>query len=157
MKRILIPVGVVSTILLGFLIWLVVQSYNDNIYERHLLTHFGSVSEQASAIAEYDGLRVCVSPENLLRINDDLGRKSRKRVTFRPDYIEETQVRITFPDGAEFLIAEDPDDAKLCYILYTYDGTQLYYSTSNLDTLGWVRKAVSLEGLYVPNQLLDDE
>ncbi|MGN1308128.1 MAG: hypothetical protein ACI4V3_10715 [Faecousia sp.] len=141
---------------LGAVIFFVVRSYDNNTYNRRLLIHPASITAEAPAVAEYDGMRVAISPRNITRIMDDVGRKSRDNVYLRPDYVTETAVKITFPDGAEYIVGQDPEDEQRCYILYSYDGSSLYYSTYKLSTLDWVRKAVSPDGLYEPNTILED-
>lgn len=155
-KMILAVVALLAVGGLGAMLFFVMRSYDNNTYNRRLLSHPASITAEAPAIAEYDGMRVALSSRNVTRVMEDVGRKSRDDVYLRPDYVAETAVKITFPDGAEYIVGLDPEDEQRCYILYSYDGSSLYYSTYKLATFDWVRKAVSPDGLYEPNTVLED-
>lgn len=156
MKKILIPLIIFMSALIGFITFGISRSYAKVQYEKDVMSHVMSVGTKGNLEAEYQGTKTNVVGQNVRRINSVLTVSEMKRIYKKPALDEKDGVCLSFPDGAEFILIEDPDVEDGVYIGYSYKKRVKWFRVEGYDTMMWVTRAVSLEGLYTENERITE-
>jgi len=115
----------------------IIMYYNTQRLQRDTNIHSAVNSVYGETYGETEDGRVLMSEANVYYFLKAMTRYGMRYRFVTPDVSGMPQVRITFFDGAEFIIAdagEDKDGADVAYIVYTYDGRTLSYSLSGYST-----------------------
>ena len=156
MKKILIPLIIFMTALIGFVTFGISHSYAKVQYKKDVMSHVMSVGAEGNLEAEYQGTRTNVLGQNVRRINTVLTVSEMKRIYLKPPLDEENGVYLSFPDGAEFILIEDLDADDGAYIRYSYKNRDKWFRVEGYDTMMWVTRAISPEGLYTENESITE-
>ena len=156
MKKILIPLIIFMSALIGFITFGISRSYAKVQYEKDVMGHVMSIDAEGNLEAEYQGTRTKVIGQNIRRIKSVLTVSEMKRIYKKPPLDEENCVYLSFPDGAEFILIEDPKAADGAYIRYSYKRRVKWFHVEGYDTIMWATRAVSLEGIYTENESITE-
>ncbi len=156
MKKILIPLIIFMSALIGFITFGISRSYAKVQYEKDVMSHVMSIGAEGNLEAEYQGARTKVLGQNVRRINSVLTVSEMKRIYLKPPLDEESGVYLSFPDGAEFALVEDPKVEDGAYIKYSYKKSVKWFRVEGYDTMMWTTRAISPEGLYTENESITE-
>jgi hypothetical protein len=154
MKKFLVPVGLIFVIGLGLIVFSIYRGYQNTQYEKDMMAHVMAVNRGGELIAEYNGAKTRVLGSNIGRIRSILTVTARQRVYTKPRCDTENAVKLTFSDGAEYIVAQDPAGGDSAFVLYSYKGKKLYFKIEGYKTLDWTIRAVSPEGIAEENEVI---
>lgn len=154
MKKVLIPLAVIFVLGLGTMIFLLSMNYVQVQYQKDAEAHFMAAAE-GDVTASYAGQTTIVSADNLGRVWRELTISERKRVFSAPDCDFDTAVVLDFPDGARYAVVPDDAADDAVYICYTDDGKDLWFRVEGYGVMDWMVRAVSPEGLYGTNEVVE--
>lgn len=154
MKKILIPVIIFMAALIGFITFGISRSFAKVQYEKDVMGHVMSVGKEGDLEAQYNGTKTNVVGQNVRRINSVLTVSEMERVYKKPPLDEDRGVFLSFPDGAEFILIEDPEVEDGAYIRYSYKKKVRWYRVEGYETMMWVTRAISPEGIYTENEMI---
>ena len=149
--RVLIPLVIVLAIgagMIGYGMWI---GRTLNKFRGEVNLHLITVNEEYPLVARYLDETSEVSGENLRRIAWALTLSQMRTVHFMPEIDESQLIRMDTPTGAEFHVAPAAADAETTIIDYRYDGRRRLFKIEGYKVHDWIRRAISLEGIYNPN------
>jgi len=152
MKKVLFFTLVPIALILGSIIFAIWVSYGYVQYQNDTYFHVMGAMEDERAVAEYNGTTTMISGGNLRKINNLLTPSELKRRFVHPDFNEDECIRLSFPDGAEYLVMRNEDTEDGVHIRYTYQKKKQYYRVEGYKTFEWLQKAISPEGIYGENE-----
>ncbi|MDD4139499.1 MAG: hypothetical protein PHX81_04720 [Eubacteriales bacterium] len=153
MKKIIIIIAVVMAVGLTAIIVPIALRYDSVQYEKNMLAHI--MSSDDGLVAEYDGQKTLVVGRNINRVASTLSPATRKRLFRKPDFDPNQTVVITFPDGARFTVSPAGESGDTAYIVYSHRSQTRYFSVTGLKTFDWITRAISPEGVYNENEIID--
>lgn len=156
MKKILIPIGLIFAIGLGLIGFSIYRGYKNTQYEKDMMVHVMAVNRGGDLIAEYNGVKTRILGSNIGRIRSVLTVTERRRVYSKPEYDAGNAVKLTFSDGAEYIVAPDPAGGDSAFVLYAYKGTKLYFKIEGYKTMDWTVRAISPEGIAYENEVIEE-
>ncbi|GEM_PF-1022647 len=156
MKKILIPIGLIFAVGLGLIVFSVYRAYHNVQYEKDMIAHVMEVNKGGELIAEYNGVKTRVLGSNIVRIRSVLTVSDRQRVYTKPDCDTENAVKLTFSDGAEYIVANDPAGVDSVFVLYSYKNKKLYFKIEGYKTMDWTLRAISPEGIAYENEVIEE-
>lgn len=155
MKRFLIPALVFLAIFFSVTIMAINQSYQKTQYNKDMMAHMMRISEGGELIAEYDGQTINVLGRNIDRLRKVVTVSDKKWLYKSPKYDEDEAIVLTFPDGGKYIVAEDDSMDDAVFLLYTYKNRKLFFSIAGYSSFSWAQKAISAEGIYNSNEIID--
>ena len=108
-------------------------------FANNLSTHIANADEEG-LLAEYMGQETIVVGQNLYNLKGTLTVYDRRKLYKQPEYDPDTAVYLTFPDGAEIIVAVDDSVADGAFIHYKYKSKSLWMSIKKYKTMEWVTK-----------------
>ena len=149
-KMVIAALAVVLAIslLIGMPLWWKMERVS---YENELLRHFADAISSESFEAEYNGVRTRLCTANIERLLPCLTRSERNAEFFhsRENTGESVVLRV---DGEMCVELEQPDPAEdLVYIYYSCGSRRRTLSIQGYDTMNWVIRLISPEGMCGPN------
>jgi len=155
MKKIIIPVAAFFVIVLGIIIFYISSSYQLVQYGKDTRFHIATLSDGGTLTAELDGLKTQVIGRNVQRVGWVLDISEKSKVWKKPDYNENEAIYLTFSDGAEYVIAKDPEDSNAIFILYEYNSKKVRFHLEGYNAWSWATRATAPDGLYIENIVLN--
>lgn len=155
MKKYVIPVVIVLLCGVGFLVYILSMSYSKVQYQNETSSHFMDVDTGGELLAEYDGITTKVLGQNAFRIKSSLTVSERKTLYSKPEYDSDKAVTLNFSDGATYVIAEDGSGEDVAFVLYSYKAKNKYLRIEGYRTFSWIEKAISPEGIYNENEVIE--
>ena len=155
MKKVLIPVIVFFVIVVGSIIFFVGSSYQLTQYTKATHYHVNTVIAGGSLETEYDGVRTQIVGRNLQRVEWVLDIFAKQRIRRVPEINEDEAIYFYFSDSAEYILAKDPEDNNSVYIFYEYKNMKMRFHLEGYMAWDWATKAVSPDGIYIENIVLD--
>lgn len=155
MKKLLIPVLLILTLLIGFIIYAVSYNFNRVQYEKDVLSHLMNLQEGGQLTAQYNGQTTLVLGNNVVRIQKVLGVSDRRKLYLKPDYDEDEAIVLDFSDGAQYIIAVDESMHDAVFIKYSYRNKETWYRVDGYNSFGWAQRAISPEGITSENQVIE--
>lgn len=158
MKKIVIPVAVFMVFIIAGIVFTISLSYAQVEYDKATLVHKLDASRGGGELlAEYMGQKTRVAILNLDRVEWLVTISERRRLFFRPKYDAETAVYLHFSDGAEYIVAENPNEEDSVFVLYGYQNKNLYFSITGYSAMSWAVRVVSPEGIYSTNEVIEED
>lgn len=155
MKKYIIPVIIFFVISIGSVIFFVSSSYTLVQYKKDTRYHITTLQENETLTATYKEVTTQVVGRNSSRIYSLLTVSEIKQIHKKPTYAENNAIQLNFSDGATYIVVEDPSINDSIFILYSYKNKKLYFKISGYNSLEWTEKAISPEGLFNENILID--
>ncbi len=156
MKKILIPVIVFFVIAIGGIIFSISINYTKVQFGKDTMFHMMTVGEGGALTAEYKNVKTNVIGRNLQRVNSVLGVSTITRIYRKPTYDGNEAAYLKFSDGAEYIIAPDPDVSDGVFIIYKYKNKKLVFKVKGYNSMTWIKKAISPSGIYNSNEVISD-
>lgn len=152
MKKVVIPIIIFFIIAIAA-IYIPVSIRLDYFrYENELTAHLAVQKEGGEIIAGYKGQKTRLIDGNADKLIWAATLTERHRVFIKPGYNEADAVTILFSDGAKLIFAPLEETGDKALIVHVFGGRTRYYSLKGYKTLEWVKRIISLEGYYVPNE-----
>lgn len=154
MKKLVIPVVIILLCGIGFLVYILSTSYNRVQYKNDTSAHFMDVDTGGELIAEHNGIETKVLGQNASRIKNAITVSERRHLNSMPEYNSDTAIMLKFSDGAMYVIADDGSEDDIAFIMYSYKGKNQYFKIEGYKTYSWIERAVSPEGIYHENEVI---
>jgi hypothetical protein len=129
--------------------------YDHIQYEKDMLAHVMSCND-GDLIAKYQGQTTRVIGRNIDRISSTLTVTERKKLLRKPEFDAASAITLQFPDGAFFTVAPSQSDDQTAFVHYQYKGKNRYLSITGYRTMHWISKAISPQGLYQENEVIEN-
>lgn len=155
MKKIIIPVIVFFVLSIGSIVFAISESYTKVQYGKDTMFHMMTLDEGETVTATCDGVSTNVLGRNTQRIYSTLTVSEIKRIFSKPKWDEETAIYLDFSDGAKYIVAHDPSEDDGVFIIYSYKNKNLRFKVSGYNSYNWLKRAISPEGIFNKNELLD--
>lgn len=155
MKKYIIPVALFLVVVIGSIIFGVSMSYKRVQYGKETSLHVARVHEGGELIAEYDGVTTKVVGQNVDRLMKAIIVTETEHLVSRPEFDRGTSITLKFPDGATYIIAHDDSCDDRVFVIYSYKGKEYYTRTEGYNSFSWVERAISPQGIYNENILVD--
>lgn len=155
MKKVIIPVIAFFVLSIGFIVFSISQSYVKVQYGKDAMFHMMTLDDGATVTATCDGVSTNVIGRNTQRIYSTLTVSELKRIFKKPEWDEKSAIYLNFSDGAKYIIAHDPSENDGVFIFYTYKNKTLRFKVSGYNSYNWLKRAISPEGIFNKNELLD--
>lgn len=152
-KKSLVAVVVFLIVGIAAIIFPLSMRYDFIQYEKDMQSHVMSLDD-GPLHGEYNGIKTQVIGGNIGRVVSTLTPSSRKRLYKTPDIDPADRLTVIFPDGARFDAYPSITDSETTYIHYQYQSKDRWLSISRLDTMNWLKKAVSPEGTSNENEVV---
>lgn len=157
MKKYVIPVVIVLLCGVGFLVYTLSMSYSKVQFRNDASAHFMDVYTGGEILAEYNGITTRVSNQNTSKIKSAITVSERKALRSEPEFDSEKAITLDFSDGARYVVAEDGSGDDVAFVLYSYEGKNTYLRIEGYNTFSWIKKAISPEGIYVENEVIETQ
>jgi hypothetical protein len=155
MKKVLIPVVVFFVLVVGSIIFFVNASFQLVQYGKATRYHISTLSEGETLIVDYNDVTTQVIGRNIQRVGWVLDIADKDRIHKNPSFNEDEAIYFHFSDGAEYILAKDPNDSDSVFILYEYKGKKLRFYLTGYRAWYWATEAVSPDGLYMENIVIE--
>lgn len=155
MKKVLIPVIVFFVIVLGSIIFFINSSFQLTQYTKATHFHINTVIDGGTLETELDGVRTQIAGRNLQRVEWVLDISAKQKIYRKPEINEDEAIYFYFSDSAEYVLAKDPGDSNSVYIFYKYKNMKMRFHLEGYNAWDWATRAVSPEGIYMENIVLD--
>jgi hypothetical protein len=124
-------------------------------YDKDMQYHAMSL-DSGDLLGEYQGVQTKVIGSNINRVFSALTPSSRVRLFKTPDVDPESRLTLLFPDNARFDVYPSLTDSDIAYVYYQYQSKRRWLYISNLDTMNWLKQAISPEGLANENIVVSE-
>lgn len=155
MKKILIPVIVFFVVVVGSIIFFVNLSFQLTQYSKATNFHISTLLDGYTLTTEYNGVETQVVGRNIQRVGWVLDISEKERIRRKPEYNENEAIYFHFSDSAEYILAKDPKDDNSVYIFYEYKNMRLRFHLEGYNAWKWATEAISPEGIYRENIVLN--
>lgn len=155
MKKVLIPVAVFFIVVIGSMAFFINESFQLVQYEKATRFHISTLSDGGTLTVDHNDVTTQIVGRNVQRVGWVLDISAKERIRKNPEFNESDAIYFHFSDGAEYVMAKDPEDADSVYILYEYKNNKLRFHLEGYKAWDWATRTVSPDGLYIENIVID--